>query len=791
MSEQLEFVDLGAFELVERETGRHLTKLITSMILATSEKLGWGEDGLSEKKSQWLVRANFWLLAARILQDKKVANFRRLDLDDIEDVFSRVNKHYGADFRDEELANRISALRGAVAELKRSPSLGLVSTEALADPFENALITRETRRAHGTHSTPGWLVEYMLGRLRPWIEELSADGRSQVFEPACGHAPFLLGALRLLSSLPPCKDLGDTERHSFLKQRLHGSETDDFAREVARLSLTLADIPNPNGWDLGRDGDHDLFHSQRIERGVKAADIILCNPPFEADKTATTNEDELFRVKQAAEILRRTVTVAKPGTVLGFVVPQSMLDSHKLIDLRRQLARDFEWLEICRLPDGIFEKADAETGLMLGRRHAAGELKLKVGPTSFRHVLDGDYYRRIFRKEARVTTEQCLSVDRVAPAPSHVLWIPDMLDVWDALEGNPRLDDIADIGQGFSFKSENDPSFPSGESQLSATLKKGYAPGFFNLDRAPATHLLPSVVFLNRNQKAIARERSGFKGGISQVVMGYHPASRGPWKNRAYLDRKGHPCTSRYTWIRSRDSRSSEIFLWALLNSPLCNAYTASHSSKRDITVGTLRSFRIPLFDALQTDRVEAAARAYREAAEAWRTAQRASSGSDINPRKKKQEDMTAPLPGIGRDLSQELVQLLELKYLHWRMDAEVLALYNLPSALEREVLDYFAGARRVSVPFEQPQYFPKGFKGAERLSELLAITADWPQHARREEKLIKKEYDDDGLSPQLLEELEHLQRLGALRLKLVSPLDRAELDAEIERLKREGKWTE
>ena len=61
-------------------------------------------------------------------------------------------------------------------------------------------------------------------------------------------------------------------------------------------------------------------------------------------------------------------------------------------------------------------------------------------------------------------------------------------------------------------------------------------------------------------------------------------------------------------------------------------------------------------------------------------------------------------------------------------------------------------------MPFLQTEYFPKGFEGLNRLSDLLAITADWPKHSRREAKLIQKEYDDDGLPPKELEELEKLQ---------------------------------
>ena len=137
------------------------------------------------------------------------------------------------------------------------------------------------------------------------------------------------------------------------------------------------------------------------------------------------------------------------------------------------------------------------------------------------------------------------------------------------------------------------------------------------------------------------------------------------------------------------------------------------------------------------------------------------------------------------------LTQLLKLKYLHWRMDAEVLALYNLPAHLERKLLDYFNGERRVGVPFEQTEYFPKDFKGMNRLSELLTITADWPKHSKRRAFLIKKEYDDGSLSAKDEAELESLQRLASLRRNLVAPIDRSELDASIKRLKLLGQWEE
>jgi len=788
-SAQLEFVDFASFRRIEVDAGAHLTRLIHEMVAATRESLGWPTK-LDERKAQWIARANFWLLAGRILHDKKVPGFiRGFDLSEIADVFSRVRTHYDDQTQPDELPkNRIKALQAAARILTANPSLAIVSPETLAHPFENALITRETRKESGTHSTPGWLVEYMLGRLRPWIEDLAAAGRCRVFEPASGHAPFLLGAMRTLASLPCCDGLDDKARHTFFKNNLEGCEYDGFAREVARLSLTLADVPNPNGWDLGVETDSDLFFGDRLERGVKKADIVLCNPPFGADKSADNSGDSLARVKKSAEILRRCAAAAKPGAVLGFVLPQTMLNSDKFVDLRGSLVRDFEWMEICRLPDGIFAKAGPETVLLMGRRHPANESKWIVGPTSFRHILDGDRYRTEFRENSTPTTEQQLPLTRVAPAPDHSLWVPDMLEVWDAMAGMPKLCDVASVGQGFSFRSEKDPLFPKGETQTSSKPAKGYELGFFNADDLPYSHLIPRLTLLNRNSDAIVRRRSGFESGISQVVMNHSPVRRGPWLNTAFLDLKGHPTRGRFLVIRPLNERLTPLMIWALLNSPLGNAFTRSTSTKRDILSGTLETLRLPKLSVEQRARIESAARAYREAAERW-TKEHPQARKLKSP-KPKPEDSDAP-DFFAAEQEAEQQQLLKLKYLHWRMDAEVLALYNLPAHLERKLLDYFNGERRVGVPFEQTEYFPKDFKGMNRLSELLTITADWPKHSKRRAFLIKKEYDDGSLSAKDEAELESLQRLASLRRNLVAPIDRSELDASIKRLKLLGQWEE
>jgi hypothetical protein len=99
-------------------------------------------------------------------------------------------------------------------------------------------------------------------------------------------------------------------------------------------------------------------------------------------------------------------------------------------------------------------------------------------------------------------------------------------------------------------------------------------------------------------------------------------------------------------------------------------------------------------------------------------------------------------------------------------------------------------GVRRRGVPFEQAEYFPKGFTDVDRLSDLLAITADWPKTNRRRAKLIDLE-EEGRLTSTEAEELKNLQRLADALVSLQRPVQLEGADELIERLKRRGLWRE
>jgi hypothetical protein len=197
---QLSFVDVGLMPLVEEEVGKALGKLVERNVISLKKKLGWSD--LSDEQGHWLLKTVFWLVSGKILRDKQVPSFDDLILKNVDDVFARVAKQYGTPpFTAGSETNR-AALEDVAVTVDKFASLAMTTTESLAYVYENTLVSKQTRAQLGTHSTPTYLVDYVVSNLEEWIGELPESERS-VFEPACGHAAFLVSAMRLLTQLLP------------------------------------------------------------------------------------------------------------------------------------------------------------------------------------------------------------------------------------------------------------------------------------------------------------------------------------------------------------------------------------------------------------------------------------------------------------------------------------------------------------------------------------------------------------------------------------------------------------
>ena len=749
---QRSLIDVGLMPVLEREVGETIERLLLESAAEVRDFLGWPKE-LSLKQGQWLVKAVFWLLGAKMLHDKRVEGFTRLSFNDVDEVYVRLAKHYGESPEDlVSSQQKRRALEPVARNIASSVDLRLATTEALAYVYENTLISDEIRSELGTHSTPSYLVDYIVGRLEPWISRIDEAHRS-VFEPACGHAAFLVAATRLLTSLLSAEKSEPVNRKQYLRERICGYDVDDFAVEIARLSLTLTDIPNPNGWSVRAS---DLFESELIENTSRRSTILLSNTPFEN----FTNAQRLFYekrfrkplfVNRTAEILYRALSTMPIGGVFGIVVPRSLLHKENSAPVRKLILENFELQEICLFPDKVFNFAEQESAVLIGKKQYA-EHGLSASPSQFSAIR----YRRVrdreislFRNSYQVTSDHQCEQSRFTSLRHYDLRVPDLENVWRACSELDRLDDYVLVGQGFSHIGTGQPNFPTGVITVSPRKFAGAVQGFQKLGTCQ-THELPPLTWLNLADNVINRRRHGTVLGEAQIIMNEAPVQRGPWCLRAMIDPIGRPVKSRFTVFRPLLPAVSLEFLWGLLNSPIANAYAYSHSNQRDIITGTWRKFRVPLLDTLGMARVERAVRDYLELL----------ARDEPFLLQSQVEDSAV------RDRERELC---------WQIDAEVLRLYSLPSALERELLDYFNGWRRVGVPFYQVRYFPEEFDEAISLFDFICITSNWERTNHKRLKLIEAK-STEKLGDGDADELRNLQRLAGLKRELQAAPSLSEL---------------
>ncbi|HEY3937915.1 MAG TPA: N-6 DNA methylase [Bryobacteraceae bacterium] len=728
---QLSFVDLGLMPIVEEQVGTGLSGLIERSVAAIKHRLGWAE--ISSEQGQWLLQSVFWLLSAKVLRDKQVPSFSDLDLLDVDDVFMRVGKHYGTSPVLSGSKRKLEALVDAAESIHQFSSLALTTTEALAYVYENTLISKQTRSALGTHSTPSFLVDFIVGNLVEWVREIPVNDRS-AFEPACGHAAFLVSAMRLLTDLLPPDKATPSRRGSYLRSRLHGTDIDSFALELARLSLTLTDIPNPDGWDLRA---RDMFVGDGLATQAQKNTILLANPPFDnfAQDDRRRYAEQASGVSfsnKATEVLWRTLAALPAGGVFGFVLPQTILHNDNAAALRKLILEEFELKDVCLFPDKVFSFSDAESAVIIGRRR-----QINGHATVFyRRLRERDL--RSFKSDPSEVEAKPIAQSRFSEGTGYSLRLPDLEEVWTALRDHPILESTSGVVKGLDYKGTD---LPPGAVTYSNKRFAGAHFGFITFDRGLPITDLPKGHWMNLDANVIGSARSGTLTGTPQILLNYARASRGPWRLKALIDRQGHPVTSRFITVRPIEESLSLKTLWALLNGPVANAYAYSYLGKRDNIVGDIR--RLPLPKRLSSATLDRAVAVYWDA--------------------------------VARKVPQT-----ELERVLMHVDAEGLKLYDLPLALEQQVLCLFTGWRRVGVPFEQTRFLPEPLQGRLGLSQFLAMEGSWPATNQERGQLIDKNIAGT-ITAEERARLDVLQAYADYHLQKVSPRPTRLLD-ELER---------
>lgn len=705
---QMWFFDAGLMPAVEKNRGETLLRLVENAMSGLHTELGAKLD--KRQAQEDVYRTVFWQLAAKVLHDKGVPNFKQIDLTDVDQVFDRIGKHHGVTDRfppfGKEGRPAINAMARTISECG---SLRDVSSESIAYVYENALLDKaagkgkpktagepyDIRKELGIHSTPSVLIHHMLSQMWGMVEEIAPDDRV-VFEPACGHAPFLTGAMRWLRSWD-ARGRSETD-HDYMRKHVRGVEADAFAIELAKLALTLADEPHGNSWAIQ---PGDMFAPGLLAKEAKKARILLSNPPYEAFEVeqkrryAKLGEPVTANTK-AVEMLKRTLPHLTAGSVFGVVMPVGVLHDKESKPVRAELLRDFDLSEISVFADNLFEHADHEVAVLMGRKKKP---RTKPPALMYRRVREAGM--AAFKERLEFSREESLPISELARAPESSLWVPDLREVWAYCDQYPRLGKSFTVTKGHEFfKAE----VLKAKGLLSKSPKPGWLPVALNPKTPYTVVALPIAGYLNYGPKTYRSRGGGATPGHPQVVIN-EAGPRSPWRFRAVEDPTGIAIKSRFLVVRQKDGAAhTRLSVWAFLNSPVANAYGYCWSGKRQTTPKEWLAFPLPEVAPSQLSEIEHAAARYRSLVIAKAAAKPAP--IDLF-------NQSAPSSGPAPTNAEVRAALLA-------MDAAVLRAYDLPPRLERQLLDLFTGVERKGVGLDGPGgkstfrgYYPLGFTSA------------------------------------------------------------------------------
>lgn len=667
---QLDFVDVGLLPAIEGEIHLKLDRLLVETLGLSRESPGG--DRLDPRA---LFRVVFRLLAAKVLQDRRHPYAERWDADDLAAVLAGIETYYAL----RQLGGHGNTALPTVFDaawrhLRAGISFSNISSDDLAFVYENTLVTPETRKLFGTHSTPRQVAEYVVQRLA-LHEHRPEDIR--IYEPFAGSGVFLVSALRHLRDLLPV-EWSDQQRHDFLIGHISGDEIDPFACEVATLSLILADYPNHNGWHID---EADLFEDGVLARRMGANNVILCNPPFEAFDLADKDRYPVAGETHSKAIAALNAALDAEPLALGFVLPRSFILERQFSEQRRRIERLYGSVEILKLPDGIFGFSDVETSALIARDPrppAIGSIRLRSSEVAERD-------RSSFLTTGRTTVHRD-STKMVEDPPDGRLWIPELNELWDHLRSSPRLGSVLEPKRGLEWT----------YSQTQATSdvdKPGYRLGFLN-SRHLKQYLAPQPLWLDFRPDHLrcGREHDWVQ---PKLIASATRLSRGAWRIGAFVDPEGLLCSQQFFGLRPVVPLDLDELtaICAVLNGPVANAFLTINSPQDRFRASVVGDIPIP---ALQTGELAELVGRYVELLHA---------------------------PPLSGDSGEQLAHLLA------QIDAAVLEAYDLPFRLERQLLAFFEGEERpVAHPWEHwdIRYPVPGLSLVERLSGRFNPSGDW-----------------------------------------------------------------
>ena len=294
---------------------------------------------LSDDDLKNLTQLAIRVLAARILEDKGYLGQTRAatGLELLQIAHSAVRAYFGGGrVRPRAFVPVVETIWDNLA---RDALFSSLTNEMLGHFYEDVLVTPQMRRELGIYYTPSFVTRQVLQRLP--VEDLSPESR-HVLDATCGSGSFLVAAHERLGGLLPAS-MSPEEKHDYLRSHLSGRDVDEFAVEVAALSLLNFSLPDGDSWNV-KSAD---FLRTRPGVWSQAPSIIVGNPPWGEERQETGR----YR-QRATEYLDRYLDLLPADGLIGCLMPESFLHSRSCRESRANLLARCEVFELWQLPSG-------------------------------------------------------------------------------------------------------------------------------------------------------------------------------------------------------------------------------------------------------------------------------------------------------------------------------------------------------------------------------------------------------------------------------------------------------
>jgi len=664
---QLDFFDIGLLPLLEGMIHKKLDRLLKEVLVKMANIY---EEKQLSPDYQEIYRIIFRFIVAKVMKDRKhpITNQDNalVILKEIEDYY---NPPKNVTIESPLKQKVIEVAWQAISDGFQFQNL---SVDDLAFVYESSLVTDETRKIFGTHSTPPRVAEYIVRKLP--IEDIPEKDR-YILESCAGHGGFLISALRRLRDLLNPKV--DTDiRHKYLVEHLSAIELDSFALEACWSRLVLADYPHRNGWKL-RQGD--IFKGNLLSNELQKARILFCNPPFEdfsfkeRDYYKEVGTDVLPR--KPAQFLHQIMQ--SPPSLLGLVLPRSFESGASYLPFHKQLAETYDSIELVALPE-VFNYSDATTMLVLasGKREYHGAVSVIC-----RKVNEGEEKENFLRGLEPTGAKVTFSAEDYLKS-KFSLWQTPLVRIWEYLKPNQVLSDIGEVHRGINWQSQRNKPVELRRDLVLDKPSDGYMKGCAKVRGYFMQYFVSANQYLSLHKQDQYDQAYKLHWDKPKVICNAARLRRSGWRLGAIADTEGIALSQRFLgiWV------SKEFSLYAvsaLLNSPIANAFVFSQESGRDNHVRTIKSIPLPNNSCLKI-------------------------GGQIEKLSKRLQEQIA-----RKDFNRAKQTLLQV-------DAEILKEYDLPPYLERELLDVFQNILR-PVPFKFKGYYPEGFSAYFPLHEIIS----------------------------------------------------------------------